>query len=63
MTYIKHYTCRNCNKVTDGSGDTPLHYAAENGHEEVVRLLVAAGALVSFGTATLVPALRDRLRR
>ena len=26
-------------------------------------LLVAAGALVSFGTATLVPALRDRLRR
>ncbi|EMA37916.1 hypothetical protein [Halococcus hamelinensis] len=26
-------------------------------------LLVAAGALVSFGTATLVPALRDRLRK
>ncbi|KAL2152845.1 hypothetical protein VTH82DRAFT_4000 [Thermothelomyces myriococcoides] len=30
--------------IRDGQGRTPLHWAAEAGHEAVVRLLVAAGA-------------------
>ncbi|KAL2158803.1 hypothetical protein VTH06DRAFT_3995 [Thermothelomyces fergusii] len=33
--------------IRDGHGRTPLHWAAEAGHEAVVRLLVAAGANIN----------------
>src|SRR3989338_6410126 len=31
---------------TDQDGNTPLHAAARNGHEEIVKLLIDAGSLV-----------------
>ncbi|KAJ9466600.1 hypothetical protein DIPPA_51776 [Diplonema papillatum] len=42
---------------------TPLMHASANGHEAVVRLLVAAGAVVDATDDRAYPCLRQRPRR
>jgi len=40
-------------RQADDGGETPVLYASEHGHTEVVKLLLAKGALADFATHTL----------
>jgi hypothetical protein len=44
---VGHQHCVRMSVVRQSNGDTPLYAASENGHVEVVRALVAAGAAVN----------------